>query len=379
MAISARRTVVLAVVLGALATALLAAAPTGAANQSVVAAGTSFQPSISTVNVGDTVTWTGVTGAHTVTASSANWTINSASDTSFTFTAPGTYDYVCGVHGPAMSGRVVVQPAGGATTTSTPSPTNTPAPPTSTPSPAAPIVTYNPNVGALVGRMTGAAENPPNATTGSGTVVFGFDAPAGAVAGAWDVSGLGANIISAHIHRATAGVNGPIVVPFSGLPAGTGGRFTTTNSGVATSLIQEILANPSGFYVNVHTSANTGGEIRAQLERPRTLLPIAARSGGLGSGDVAVYPATFYPRTLTVRAGTTVRWFDQGTIHTVTSDATRPDGTRLFNSDAVYPEGIRPGQEYAVTFADPGTYPYFCQLHGAPGGVGHSGTIVVTP
>ena len=32
-----------------------------------------------------------------------------------------------------------------------------------------------------------------------------------------------------------------------------------------TSLIDEIIANPAGFYVNVHTKEHPGGAIRAQL------------------------------------------------------------------------------------------------------------------
>ena len=36
-------------------------------------------------------------------------------------------------------------------------------------------------------------------------------------------------------------------------------------SRVAATLIDEILANPAGFYVNVHTTEHPAGAIRAQL------------------------------------------------------------------------------------------------------------------
>ncbi len=67
---------------------------------------------------------------------------------------------------------------------------------------------------------------------------------------------------AAHIHRGGAGVNGPVVVPL-GTPGADG-----TSSGCATApaaLIDEILANPAGFYVNVHTKEHPAGAIRAQL------------------------------------------------------------------------------------------------------------------
>jgi hypothetical protein len=67
---------------------------------------------------------------------------------------------------------------------------------------------------------------------------------------------------AAHIHRGAAGVNGPVVVPFTA-PGANG-----NSSGCATAsaaLIDEILGNPPGFYVNVHTQEHPAGAIRAQL------------------------------------------------------------------------------------------------------------------
>jgi hypothetical protein len=76
------------------------------------------------------------------------------------------------------------------------------------------------------------------------------------------VSGVTLPTTGAHIHRGAAGVNGPVVVPFTA-PAASG-----TSDGcaaAAASLIDEIVANPAGFYVNVHTTEHPGGAIRAQL------------------------------------------------------------------------------------------------------------------
>lgn len=75
-----------------------------------------------------------------------------------------------------------------------------------------------------------------------------------------------------HIHRGAAGVNGPVVVN-SGLPGQVentlAGELRTSQSlersAATTDLIKEILANPAGFYLNLHTQRAPGGEIRGQL------------------------------------------------------------------------------------------------------------------
>ena len=50
------------------------------------------------------------------------------------------------------------------------------------------------------------------------------------------------------------------------MPAGSG---TLTKSGVSTSAanLTAILANPGGYYFNIHTAANPGGVARGQLNR----------------------------------------------------------------------------------------------------------------
>jgi hypothetical protein len=68
--------------------------------------------------------------------------------------------------------------------------------------------------------------------------------------------------VAAHIHRGGAGVNGPVVVGFTA-PGAQGDSSGCTPA--AASLIDDIMGNPAGFYVNVHTKEHPGGAIRAQL------------------------------------------------------------------------------------------------------------------
>lgn len=70
-----------------------------------------FQPSVLTVAVGTTVTWTNLDGAtHTVTSRSGVWDsgdLNQNQKFSFTFTQPGEFDYFCAIH-PSMKGKIIV-------------------------------------------------------------------------------------------------------------------------------------------------------------------------------------------------------------------------------------------------------------------------------
>jgi hypothetical protein len=80
-------------------------------------------------------------------------------------------------------------------------------------------------------------------------------------------------VILAHIHTGAAGVPGGVLVN-TGVTAGdnivlTNGSGTFTKTGVQPnnlSDLQNILANPAGFYFNVHTTVNPGGAVRGQLQ-----------------------------------------------------------------------------------------------------------------
>lgn len=67
-----------------------------------------------------------------------------------------------------------------------------------------------------------------------------------------------------HIHVGEAGVNGDIVVNFFTDPAGVVPLEGCT--AIDSDLANEILANPAGYYVNLHNEPFPDGAIRGQLE-----------------------------------------------------------------------------------------------------------------
>ncbi|GLZ29657.1 hypothetical protein Lesp02_18470 [Lentzea sp. NBRC 105346] len=70
-----------------------------------------------------------------------------------------------------------------------------------------------------------------------------------------------------HIHQGAAGQNGPVKVTFFGTPMP---ETVTSAAGqviVDAALAQEIVKNPAGFYVNLHSTEFGGGAVRGQLKK----------------------------------------------------------------------------------------------------------------
>jgi plastocyanin len=79
----------------------------------------------------------------------------------------------------------------------------------------------------------------------------------------------------------------------------------------------------------------------------------------------------FNPNTLTIRVGTTVTWSNDETSpipHTVTSGSPNALSGMFDSGD------LNPGQTFQFTFNAPGTFQYFCRIHGAA----MTGTVTVT-
>ncbi|MEO7741432.1 MAG: CHRD domain-containing protein, partial [Usitatibacter sp.] len=109
--------------------------------------------------------------------------------------------------------------------------------------------------------LTGAQENPPVTTQAAGTGVISFDLDSGTVSGVIATGGLTAT--AGHIHEGAPGVNAPVIVPMTQGPAGT---WSFPAGSVLTTAQRTSLAN-GNLYVNVHSAAFPGGEIRAQIGR----------------------------------------------------------------------------------------------------------------
>lgn len=98
------------------------------------------------------------------------------------------------------------------------------------------------------------------------------------------------------------------------------------------------------------------------------------KSGGLVAPSAAIVTVSlqnnrFNPATVNITTGTTVRWNWVNGFHSTTSgDCCDPNGIWDSGSTGVV------GTNFDYTFSTPGTFPYFCMVHGQM----MTGTVVVT-
>lgn len=158
--------------------------------------------------------------------------------------------------------------------------------------------------------MTTANEVPP-VTTESGTGVATITASPvrddkGAITGGTVTFSMQYDFAAAitlrglHIHEGVSGANGPVVIDtgLSGsntvtLPSGKGSaNFVVPITATSLAPFQRMIANPAGFYVNLHSSANAGGVVRSQLSSLSSTPPIIQQSDTYfletGAGDAQV-------------------------------------------------------------------------------------------
>ena len=113
--------------------------------------------------------------------------------------------------------------------------------------------------------LKGSSEVPPNTTAGTGSATVTLDSATNKIT--WNVtfSGLTGPATAVHIHGpAPAGKNAGVMIWLSekGKPAAS----PVSGSGSLTAAQASDLMNGQ-CYVNVHTAANPGGEIRGQLAK----------------------------------------------------------------------------------------------------------------
>ena len=107
--------------------------------------------------------------------------------------------------------------------------------------------------------LTGREEVPPVTTTASGTSTI-------TIAGDKSVSGAvtttGVVGTAAHIHQGAMGQNGPVIIPLTK----TADNVWSVPAGTKLTDAQYDAFKAGNLYVNVHSDANKGGEVRAQLK-----------------------------------------------------------------------------------------------------------------
>lgn len=110
--------------------------------------------------------------------------------------------------------------------------------------------------------LDGKSEVPPNTSAGTGTADVDYDAATKKLSWKLSYSGLTGPATAAHFHGpAEPGKNAGVAVAISNATTSpTEGSATLTDAQAA-----DLLAGK--YYVNVHTAANPGGEIRGQVTK----------------------------------------------------------------------------------------------------------------
>ncbi len=123
--------------------------------------------------------------------------------------------------------------------------------------------------------LDGAQQVPPVITDTGGwaTVDLNADNTLTYLVRTWGLTGT-----DAHIHVGAVGVSGGILVPL------TGGPTTWSGTSAVLTAAEIAILRASGLYVNVHTAANPGGEVRGQI------VPRPVNFAALLTGDQMVPP-----------------------------------------------------------------------------------------
>ena len=100
----------------------------------------------------------------------------------------------------------------------------------------------------------------------------------------YDIKWTGIDATMSHIHKAPAGTNGDVVVPFftneSPLDANSKSGCVTAKA----SVVKAIAANPSNYYVNVHSPEFPKGAARGQLVAAANADQLAFTGGPMSRG-----------------------------------------------------------------------------------------------
>jgi len=200
------------------------------------------------------------------------------------------------------------------------------------------------NAAELAADMRGSNETPPNSSTAFGSVLLHFDTAANTITWELNTSGIASPTL-AHIHTGGAGDSNPPLISFvTSASAFTNGRAKGVVTGVDPAMMAAILANPKGYYFNVHSAVDPGGEIRGQLA-PASESDIAV-AGHVSNaiGQTFVTDARVFNPSYSTPAAALVEFFQAGSGANVTATNSMvvnipARGTAILN-DVAGPTGL---------------------------------------
>ena len=109
--------------------------------------------------------------------------------------------------------------------------------------------------------LDGKSVVPPNMSAGTGQATLTYDSATKELKWSVTYSGLSGPATAAHIHGpAEPGKNAGVLIPFGSAASPISGSKTLTDAQAA-----DMMAGK--WYVNVHTAANPGGEIRGNIQK----------------------------------------------------------------------------------------------------------------
>ncbi len=158
---------------------------------------------------------------------------------------------------------------------------------------------------------SGANENPPNASTATGTVTGTYDDFTKRIFYTVSFSGLTTAATGAHFHSpATVATNAPVIIAFTGFPAATSGTYSAS---ALVTPAQEAQLFAGSWYANIHSSTFPGGEMRVQVI-------LGAASTAIYSFNNTYSGANEVPPNASAATGTVMGTFNSATnriIYTV--------------------------------------------------------------
>ncbi|MBI3124576.1 MAG: CHRD domain-containing protein [Ignavibacteriales bacterium] len=191
--------------------------------------------------------------------------------------------------------------------------------------------TFSQNSIMFTAKIDGSQEVPAVTTTATGTGTFVLSANGTQLTYHITVNGLSGAITGSHFHNAAAGTGGGVVKAFSFSGNTASGTWTSAdaNQPLTDLLLSELLKGK--LYVNIHTAANPGGEIRGQV-----LLSTGVGFSAKLEGSQEV------PAVTTTASGTgSVRLNTDGTVsYDITAGGLTPTAAHFHNAGAGTAGGV---------------------------------------